>query len=208
MGFKSRPSGKRVYLTFPEGKSHRVWDVTPDTLKALRSSPLFDDIDFSWSYAAKGATSPAGFGPAKGLQFCNIHFDDLHVRGDLELEEHLTVLGNLRVDGAIIQDTHVGLMVTGDLQARAFDVAGLTWVLGKFQGDYVHLARWANFDADGGVEARLVTRDAYEAYICDFKTSHFLDGVMLGQEEFQIAHSCVERLVPQRRCLRFRLFDP
>lgn len=191
MGFKSRPSSKRVYLTFEDGKSHKFWDVTPDTLEALRSSPIFDEIDFSWSYVSTGHdASPAGFNKAKDM-----HFGDLHVGGDLEQEENLTVLGSLRVDGVILQDTHVGLLVTGDQKARAFDVRGLTFVRGEFRGDYLQLSQSAYLHAAGGVKARLVVRDSYDAYIhCDFKAAHFLDATTLGKEEFLASLSNV--LVP------------
>ncbi len=160
----------------------------PDTFEELLS-PLGDEIYFSWSFARMWISHVAmgddacqsGFNNAKDL-----HFGDLHVRGNLDLSGNLSVLGNLRVDGVITQDTceYAVLLVAGDLQTRAMDVRGRTWVGGEFRGDYLQLSRWGFLYAASGVEASLVVRDAFESGIrCNFKARHFVDTTILEEEE-------------------------
>lgn len=197
--------------TLSAAQCKEMFENSPDTFEDLLS-PLGDEIYFSWSFArmwisfaALGdALAPQGFNKDKDL-----HFGDLHIHGDLDLTENLTVLGSLRVDGVITQDTceYAVLLVAGDLQVRGFDVRGRTWVGGEVQSDYLQLSRWGFLYAGSGIRSTLVVRNAFESGIrCEFNASHFIDTTML--EEDEALQTLSDVLVPAAMEDSEEYFDP
>lgn len=86
-----------------------------------------------------------------------IHHGSLVVRGRLELNAHLIVLGDLRVEGRVRDLTPwTRLIVTGNLRCAAIWSGSPIWVGGRIDAEVAFLERRGQIFTGEGMRARLV----------------------------------------------------
>ncbi len=86
-----------------------------------------------------------------------VHYGSLTVKGKLELDANLIVLGDLRVEGRIQELVNwTRLIVTGDLESSTMWTGSPVWVGGRGKAEVIYLGHHGMAFFGGGVGARLV----------------------------------------------------